>query len=461
MTATFTDYDLDRERLLRRRKLVEAMLADSQKGMGETQFAPGGFAIRRSPLEGIAKVAQAYRASNQQEELDTQEKELAQKRLTETQGALDEYQRKITPRAAVAAEMYGTEFSPEQQETSGQPAFAPNQQDKQSAAYGLLAKLGGDPRETAKLVVAQALKGPSSNLAKIDPKDYTPESFAAFLKGGDHSVLRPVRKVDFVNGQAVDPFTTKPGTRIDQPPTEIERELLAAGMVRGSPEWLAAMSQRVKKQTTHAPAASASVTMVQEKEEAKTVGKGFGEQYVDIQKGALAANTKLANLDRMQGLLEGVNTGKFTPLGTEVAAGLASMGFKIDPKLGNKQAIEALSNQMALELRNPSGGAGMPGAMSDQDREFLKKMVAGLGKDPQANKLIIDGARAMAKRDQEVAAKAREYRQRKGQLDEGFYNELKVWSDANPMFSATTGTSTGLTRNKDGSYNYRPGGGGG
>lgn len=448
-TATFTDYDLERERILRRRKLAEAMLADSQKGFGDTQMV-GGVAMRRSPLEGIAKVAQAYGAAQTQEELDKKEQELQQKRLSDTEAALSEYNRKITPRAAVAAELGSSEFG--DYETSGQPGYNPSAQDKQSAAYGLLAKLGGDPRETAKLVVAQALKGP--DIGKVDVDKFTPESLAKFRQTGDFKDLVPRDKREVSGGVAYDPYSIKPGESVGN--TEIERELLAAGLQKGTPAWNTAMAQRVQKQTTHAPAASANVTIKQEGEEAKTVGKGFGDQYIDIQKGGLAANTKLANLDRMQGLMEGVTTGKLQPTATEIAALGKSLGFNIDDKLGAKQAIEALSNQMALELRNPSGGAGMPGAMSDQDREFLKKMVAGLGKDPQANKLIIDGARALAKRDQEVAQLARDYRQKRGQLDEGFYNELRQWSNANPLFSATTGTSKGLTRNADGSYNYRP-----
>jgi len=93
---------------------------------------------------------------------------------------------------------------------------------------------------------------------------------------------------------------------------------------------------------------------------------------------------------------------------------------------------------MALELRNPSGGAGMPGALSDKDREFLVSMTPGIAKTPGGNKLIIDTARKLAKRDQDVARLAREYRQRNGSMNEGFYAELQKYSDANPIFAAPT-----------------------
>ena len=170
-------------------------------------------------------------------------------------------------------------------------------------------------------------------------------------------------------------------------------------------------------------------------EQAKVVGKMFGETYETLQKGAMSANGKLNRLGRMEQLLDGVNTGKLTPTGTEVAAYADSLGFKVDKNLGNKQAAQVLANEMALEARNPSGGAGMPGAMSDPDREFLVQMTPNLSKSPEGLKMIIDTSRKMAQRDQQVAALARTYVEKNGQLDNNFYSELQNWSNANPLFT--------------------------
>lgn len=177
-----------------------------------------------------------------------------------------------------------------------------------------------------------------------------------------------------------------------------------------------------------------SVNTSEEKAEAKKVGEGMGEMYVELQKAGAAAPAKLGKFDRMEQLMEGVNTGKLAPALTQVAAVAESLGFNVDPKLGPKQAIEALANDMTLQMRNPSGGAGMPGALSDADREFLKSMSAGLSKTREGNKLIIQTGRALAKREQDVAKLAREYRKKNGSLDEGFYDELADFSAANPLF---------------------------
>lgn len=176
------------------------------------------------------------------------------------------------------------------------------------------------------------------------------------------------------------------------------------------------------------------VSIGEEKAEAKKVGEGMGEMYIDLQKAGAAAPAKLGKFDRMEQLMEGVNTGKLTPALTQVAAVAESLGFNVDPKLAPKQALEALANDMTLQMRNPAGGAGMPGALSDADREFLKSMSPGLAKTREGNKLIIQTGRALAKREEEVAKLARAYRKKNGSLDEGFYDELADYSAANPLF---------------------------
>lgn len=207
--------------------------------------------------------------------------------------------------------------------------------------------------------------------------------------------------------------------------------LVVDGKIVPNPDY-----QRFELERASRSAARNSTTVVnkQESAEAKTVGEFFGNAYADVQKAGMNASAKLNRYERLGSLLEGVNTGKLTPLGVELAKTAHSLGIKIDPTLSNKEAAQALSSEIALELRNPSGGAGMPGAMSDKDREFLVSMVPGLATTPGGRKLMLETAKKLAKRDQEVAQFAREYRARNGSIDEGFYNELAAWSAQNPLF---------------------------
>jgi hypothetical protein len=190
----------------------------------------------------------------------------------------------------------------------------------------------------------------------------------------------------------------------------------------------------LKKQTSHAPAANTNVVLKQEGEEAKSVGKFFGDAYASIQNAGFSAHSKVSRYNRLGELLEGVNTGKFSAAGLEVAKAGQSLGFNIDPNIGNKEAAQALASEIALELRNPSGGAGMPGAMSDKDREFLVSMVPGLATTPQGRKQMLETAQKLAQRDVQVSKIAREYRKRNGAIDEGFYDELARYSEQNPLF---------------------------
>jgi hypothetical protein len=173
----------------------------------------------------------------------------------------------------------------------------------------------------------------------------------------------------------------------------------------------------------------------QETAESQKVGEGFGTEYADLQKSAITATNQLSKLDRMEQLLQGVQTGKLAPAMTQIQALGDSLGFKVDPSLGAKQALEAMSNEIALTLRNPAGGAGMPGALSDKDREFLSSMTPGLGKTNEGNALIIKTAKALNQRSQVVAKMARDYRKQHGHFDEGFYDELQAYSDAHPLFA--------------------------
>ena len=182
-----------------------------------------------------------------------------------------------------------------------------------------------------------------------------------------------------------------------------------------------------------------NVSMGQEKEEDKAVGKAFGEDYVNLQKAGREAPNKIAKYERLNQLLDGIETGTFKGTTTQLKAAAKGAGVDLEAMgvaddVAPIQAAQALSNSMALELRNPSGGAGMPGALSDSDREYLRSMTPGVQQTKEGRKLMSETATSLAKRDQEVAQLARNYRSKNGRLDEGFYDVLAQFSEANPLF---------------------------
>lgn len=152
------------------------------------------------------------------------------------------------------------------------------------------------------------------------------------------------------------------------------------------------------------------------------------------------AESSLAKIDRLDSLLDNIETGALAPTAQSVKKVLS--GFGIEPEvlgftdnMGAGEAATALTNEMALELRNPSNGAGMPGAMSDKDREFLTSMTPNLSTTKEGRKMILDLRRRLIKRDKEVGKKMREYLKRTGRktIDNDFFDELAEWSDKNPI----------------------------
>ena len=167
----------------------------------------------------------------------------------------------------------------------------------------------------------------------------------------------------------------------------------------------------------------------------KTIGKGFAEKYNTIQDSANAARGKMDTLTALGAALDESGTTGFgaeTLMGVKRAA--KSLGMDIGENLGPQETAVALGNQLALMLRNPSSGAGMPGAMSDKDRQFLVASVPGLGKTPQGNRQLLEYMKKVEQRNIEVAARAQDYAHTHGRLDAGFDRELAAWADANPLF---------------------------
>jgi hypothetical protein len=169
---------------------------------------------------------------------------------------------------------------------------------------------------------------------------------------------------------------------------------------------------------------------------AEQIAKDVAEQRKGIMSAGFNAPSNIARYQQIGKLLQDVDGGTLTASGTHLASLANSLGVKIDKNLPNKEAAASLANAAALELRNPAGGAGMPGAMSDQDRAFLQSMTPNMSQSAQGRKQVIDSYIAVQTRNQQVADFARKYEAKYGKLDNGFFDQLSQWSNANPLFKA-------------------------
>ena len=192
-----------------------------------------------------------------------------------------------------------------------------------------------------------------------------------------------------------------------------------------------------EKTLRQAGANSTTVNMPpQEKAYDAAIGKELAELNVGIIKGASSARSNLANIDRLDQLLgdPGIYQGTGGEKVLQAKKLAKSIGIDVGD-LGGAEAAQAISNQLALQARNPAGGAGMPGAMSDPDREYLRSMQPGIEKTPEGNRQIIDVNRKLNQRAIDVETQRQNYIRKNGRLNEGFYRELNDWSNQNPLFA--------------------------
>jgi hypothetical protein len=221
-------------------------------------------------------------------------------------------------------------------------------------------------------------------------------------------------------------------------------------------------ADRVKKLNAP-PQPLVTVDNKQPTEFGKAVGREMGEQYAGLLKADMNAPATIGKYNRLGSLLSSVNSGKFKGTTTDLKAAAKGLGVDltalgIADDVAPAQAARALSNQLALELRNPAGGAGMPGALSDKDREFLIQSLPTLENDPGAVGKMIEYRVELAKREQQVAKMARAYRKKNnGTFDEGFYDELAEWSAKNPLFKdSPKAAPTAAPATSGGGWSIRP-----
>jgi hypothetical protein len=156
---------------------------------------------------------------------------------------------------------------------------------------------------------------------------------------------------------------------------------------------------------------------------------------------ALKAPSRIDQINLLESLLTGVETGPWAPKLMAAQEYMRSIGINVDwiKNVPQAQAADNIINRMALEMRGSGGGdgeVGMPGAMSEKDREFLVNAFPNITKHPEANRLIAEILRRVEQRNIQVAQLAQRYKEKygNGRLDDNFKNALIEFGKKNPLF---------------------------
>lgn len=202
----------------------------------------------------------------------------------------------------------------------------------------------------------------------------------------------------------------------------------------GTPAYRKALQQFGAKVTSHQPATSLTVNTPFETAFSKASGGNFAEMYGGINQQGFRAPAQMRNLERIEQLLEGVDGGRLAPTGMELASIANSFGVKLDPKLGNKQAAESLTREMALAMREPGTGP-----MTDKDFNNFMDIVPGLSKTAEGRKQIMTTMKNKHARDMKISKMARDYVKQNGKLDEGFLDIAADFMAQNPVVATPKG----------------------
>jgi hypothetical protein len=175
-----------------------------------------------------------------------------------------------------------------------------------------------------------------------------------------------------------------------------------------------------------------------DKEYSTNVGKDAAARYQGYVAAGQTAQGQLDNYRRIDQLLGDFEGGKFAGATTALASAANSLGFKVDPKLGNKQAADALTQQIALSLHSQ-----LPGPMSNADRDYLNNMSPGMAQSATGRRTIISTQTQLAKRAQDYSRFAQRWAQKYGGINHPdaagrtFEDSLRVYAEMNPLFGGT------------------------
>lgn len=165
------------------------------------------------------------------------------------------------------------------------------------------------------------------------------------------------------------------------------------------------------------------------------VAKSAAEAYKGIQTAGMQAASKIAKYQQMGKLLQDFEGGKLSGAGLDLSRVANSLGIKIDKNLSNKEALSALSTEIA----NASREAGS-GVFTDKDFENALNAAPNLSQSAAGRKTIIENNIKKLQRDQETAKMAAKWSAKYGRIDAAgnngktFQENLNEWYKTQPAY---------------------------
>lgn len=360
MAALPPDLAIQQAQLTRQQQMAELLRKQAMEPGGGTEMV-SGWAVKKSPLEGLNKLAQALGGSYMQRESDRKQGELTQEGNKQLVDGLQKYQSLLQGTPAQNTPIVDDEYGPQ---TITNPAVPGN---KQAALAQLLSS--GHPM-LQQMGVAQLTAKPESAFSKVDPKDFTQESVAKFAATQNYADLIPARKMEVApSGVAFNPYSVKEGTTFQDPNKPFN--VGADGIVPNLPY------QDYEKSKAKAGASNVNV-----KTDVK-MGESLGAQVGPMMKDSTAAaEGAVKQVDAAQRIVKAVDSNKiFAGPGagakmtlTQIADGLGVTGADEKEKIANtRTAIRGLA-ELTLQGRQQMRGQG---AITESEGALATKAMSG------------------------------------------------------------------------------------
>jgi hypothetical protein len=149
------------------------------------------------------------------------------------------------------------------------------------------------------------------------------------------------------------------------------------------------------------------------------IGKANAEKEKKVIDESNVARSQVATLKTMDQLLDRFETGKLTKIQMTLQQYANALGLPVNvAQLSDKEAFNAMGEQLALQSRNQGEGMVLAGQMSDRDVQFLRDMNPQLILTTSGNKKLIRIRTALAQRQSDIANLLRQYKaENKGRFD--------------------------------------------
>lgn len=380
--ADYGDYSTQEEELKRKQAIAEAMMAQGMQMGGGTEMV-GDRAVKKSPLEPILKVLQAYLGAKGLEDTKEEGKTLSAQKQKDLSSGMEQFMGNMT---GTTASIPGGE---------GTDAYGGTIEHKANPRKAILDAMGSKHPMVQQLGVSQLGQLGKDSLTTKDwlgmAKDFTPKSYAAAFAAKDPSLLVPRGQFMTANDQVLNTSGEAP-----TPAFDARDKYDKVGPVAEGPDGpIMGQTEAGTGKVAFAPAPSKTTinNNPAKAEGALQIGLAGGNVKRIEESYGVASKVPqlLANLDEAAAnLTAGVKSGQTAEFNLALSKLAKNLGMgDVDPTIANTEVFRAKMASAVIPIIEKLKPA------SDTDVKFAKEAAGGdIKLDDQTMLRLVNSARA-------------------------------------------------------------------